>query len=79
MTSLRAPLFQTRLLPTLMYYQRNYIIHTVGPIYSKDDKEEKEALLRSCYQTCLELAVANSLTEIVSGLGSSFGFYLNRL
>lgn len=65
MTSLREPLFQTRFLFVLTY-RRNYIIHTVGPIYSKDDKEEKEALLRSCYQTCLELAVANSLTEIVS-------------
>lgn len=33
-----------------------YVIHTVGPIVMGDVTEEQKAELRSCYQSCLELA-----------------------
>ncbi|KAF8962726.1 A1pp-domain-containing protein [Flammula alnicola] len=38
-----------------------YIIHTVGPVYSTRDKEEKAVQLASSYKTSLELAVENEL------------------
>ena len=37
-----------------------YIIHTVGPVYSRDD----ERLLAGCYQNCLELARAHQIHSI---------------
>lgn len=37
----------------------------VGPVYSRSNKEECEALLRSCYQTTLEVAVANNVETLV--------------
>ncbi|KAH8822910.1 hypothetical protein DL96DRAFT_1619788 [Flagelloscypha sp. PMI_526] len=40
------------------------IIHTVGPVYSESQVEAKAALLRSCYQTSLELAVEHGLRHI---------------
>jgi O-acetyl-ADP-ribose deacetylase (regulator of RNase III) len=39
-----------------------YVIHTVGPIYDRED--DPEALLRSCYRRSLEEAVANNLKSI---------------
>ncbi|KAK0196772.1 A1pp-domain-containing protein [Armillaria mellea] len=41
-----------------------HIIHTVGPIYSSNDRETKAKQLASCYRTSLELAVKNSLKHI---------------
>jgi len=41
-----------------------HVIHTVGPIYSSSDVETKAEQLASCYKTCLQLAVANSLKHI---------------
>jgi O-acetyl-ADP-ribose deacetylase (regulator of RNase III) len=40
-----------------------YVIHTVGPVWN-GDKEEKAALLASCYKNSLSLAVANNCTSI---------------
>ena len=44
---------------------RSHIIHTVGPIYSSRDKEEKAELLESSYRTSLEVAVENEIRHIV--------------
>lgn len=41
----------------------NYIIHTPGPYYS-DGTHGEEALLESCYRSCLELAVSKGITDI---------------
>lgn len=40
----------------------NYIIHTVGPIYSGSPSDAK--LLRNCYWNCLELAKTNDIHSI---------------
>lgn len=37
-----------------------YVIHTVGPVYGKDD----ETLLAQCYQNCMELAKAHDIHSI---------------
>lgn len=42
-----------------------HIIHTVGPVYSQADPEEKAEQLASCYRTSLELAVENRARHIV--------------
>jgi O-acetyl-ADP-ribose deacetylase (regulator of RNase III) len=39
-----------------------YVIHTVGPVYSK--KTDKSALLTSCYRNSLNLAVENHVASI---------------
>jgi O-acetyl-ADP-ribose deacetylase len=39
-----------------------HVFHAVGPIYSGSDKDEQ--LLRSAYQTCLDLAEERKLTSI---------------
>ena len=36
-----------------------YVLHTVGPIIDDDVTPEDEALLASCYRSCLELAAKN--------------------
>ena len=43
-----------------------HILHTVGPVYSRSRKGASERLLRSCYQSCLEVAVQNGCRSIVS-------------
>ncbi|BEI86070.1 hypothetical protein CcaverHIS002_0603570 [Cutaneotrichosporon cavernicola] len=43
-----------------------FIGHTVGPIYHADRKEESARLLKSCYQSALELCAENG--------GGSIGF-----
>ena len=37
-----------------------YVIHTVGPVYGRDD----EGLLAVCYKNCLELAKAHGIRSI---------------
>ncbi len=39
------------------------IIHTVGPIVSKLNQQDKEDL-RSCYKNCIELAIENKMKSI---------------
>ena len=41
-----------------------YVIHTVGPIVSGKLTEEHCRLLKSCYTSCLELAVHNGIDSI---------------
>lgn len=52
-----------------------YVIHTVGPWWM-GGKSGEEALLRSCYRECLELAKANKCKKIAIPLIASgtFGF-----
>ena len=41
-----------------------FVLHTVGPIIDDEVTAEDEALLASCYQSCLELAAQKSLQSI---------------
>ncbi|KAJ7022625.1 hypothetical protein C8F04DRAFT_235522 [Mycena alexandri] len=41
-----------------------HIIHTVGPVYSRSDVENRERQLESCYRTSLNLAVEHNLKHI---------------
>ena len=47
---------------------RLYVIHTVGPIYSSKEKEERAEQLASAYKTSLEVAVENSIRHVVGHL-----------
>lgn len=40
----------------------DYVIHTVGPIYSNDERDAP--LLAACYENSLDLAAANDIEEI---------------
>ena len=42
----------------------DYVIHTVGPIVQGRLTEKHCELLKSCYQSCLELAVLNGIKNI---------------
>jgi O-acetyl-ADP-ribose deacetylase (regulator of RNase III) len=41
-----------------------YVIHTVGPVYSSTDVDVKAAQLTSCYKTSLDVAVENGLRHV---------------
>ena len=41
-----------------------YVLHTVGPIINDEVTQEAEALLASCYRSCLELAEQHNLKSI---------------
>ena len=41
-----------------------YVLHTVGPIIDDEVTAENEALLASCYRSCLDLAAQNRLRSI---------------
>jgi O-acetyl-ADP-ribose deacetylase (regulator of RNase III) len=43
--------------------EAKFVIHTVGPIYGRNQNKDKE-LLENCYQNCLSLAVENNLQTI---------------
>ncbi|SCV69510.1 BQ2448_2530 [Microbotryum intermedium] len=51
-----------------------HVLHTVGPIYSRADRQESEELLRSCYKTCLALAKQHGLKSVAFS-GISTGVY----
>jgi O-acetyl-ADP-ribose deacetylase (regulator of RNase III) len=51
-----------------------YIIHTAGPVYSQQNKEQSQSLLRSCYINSLNLAAENGCKSIAFPLISS-GIY----
>ena len=57
-----------------------YVIHTVGPIVQGRLTEKHCELLKSCYQSCLELAVLNGIKSIAFCCISTgvFGFPQDR-
>lgn len=56
----------------------DYIIHTVGPVYSRKIQDAK--LLSSCYRNSLDLALANNCKSIAfSGISTGvYGYPLNE-
>ena len=48
-----------------------FVIHTVGPIYYEHKPEEAEALLTSCYENSLKLAMERGLKTIAFPLISA--------
>ena len=57
-----------------------YVIHTVGPVVNGSVTAEHEALLASCYRSCLELAAENGIKSIAFCCISTglFGFPQQR-
>ncbi len=51
-----------------------YVIHTPGPVYSRQSPQESENLLVSCYRSCLTLAAEYGCRSIAFPLISS-GIY----
>lgn len=41
-----------------------FVIHTVGPVWTDNDPQEKDQLLSNCYRNALALAVENEATSI---------------
>ncbi len=57
-----------------------YVIHTVGPVWKNGHYGEEDAL-RSCYSTCLDLALKNKCKSVAFPLIASgtFGFPKDRV
>lgn len=57
-----------------------YVIHTVGPIVHGRSEEKHCSLLKSCYKSCLELAVINNIKSVAFCCISTgvFGFPQDR-
>lgn len=57
-----------------------YVIHTVGPIVHGRAEEKHCSLLKSCYKSCLELAVINNIKSVAFCCISTgvFGFPQDR-
>ena len=58
----------------------DYVIHTVGPIVHGRPEEKHCSLLKSCYKSCLELAVINNIKSVAYCCISTgvFGFPQDR-
>ncbi len=41
-----------------------FVIHTVGPVWTGTNNEEKDQLLSNCYRNALSLAIENGVTSI---------------
>ncbi|KAK9460295.1 uncharacterized protein V1516DRAFT_387707 [Lipomyces oligophaga] len=41
-----------------------YIIHTVGPVYYRHERQTSAKLLESCYRRCLEVAIENGVRSV---------------
>jgi O-acetyl-ADP-ribose deacetylase (regulator of RNase III) len=41
-----------------------YVIHAVGPVYSEEEVMQCDALLASCYRSCIQLASTQRITSI---------------
>ena len=57
------PTGQTKITPGFNLPAK-YVLHTVGPIINDEVTPEAEALLASCYRSCLELAEQHNLQSI---------------
>lgn len=57
------PTGQAKLTPAFNLPCR-YVLHTVGPIIHGPVTKQDEALLASCYRSCLELAAENGLESV---------------
>ena len=57
------PTGQAKLTPAFNLPCR-YVLHTVGPIIDGRVTKKDEALLASCYRSCLELAAENNLQSV---------------
>lgn len=44
--------------------QARYVIHTVGPVWSRHDEETAKRLLASCYRNSLDLAVGHECRSV---------------
>lgn len=56
-----------------------HVIHTVGPIIYDRVRKEDEDLLRSCYRSCLKIAVENDLRSIAFCCISTGEFHFPNL
>ena len=57
------PTGQTKITPGFNLPAK-YVLHTVGPIINDEVTPEAEALLASCYRSCLELAEQHKLQSV---------------
>ncbi|MBQ6216708.1 MAG: protein-ADP-ribose hydrolase [Erysipelotrichaceae bacterium] len=57
----------------------SYVIHTVGPIIYDRVRQEDEKLLKSCYRSCLNIAVENGLKSIAFCCISTGEFHFPNL
>lgn len=56
-----------------------YVLHTVGPVITDEVTPKEEALLASCYRSCLELAVQNDIKSIAFCCISTGEFHFPQL
>jgi len=67
----RCPTGEARITEAFNLKTAKYIIHTVGPMHAKYDKEKAAELLSNCYLSCLNLAVERQLDSVAFPLISS--------
>ncbi|KAF4666687.1 hypothetical protein FOZ61_009372 [Perkinsus olseni] len=69
----RCPTGESRITPAFNLKHCEHVIHTVGPVWHGGSRREPE-LLKSCYQTSLQLATENDIDSIAFP-GISTGIY----